>query len=60
MKEIGIEQNDAVLRVGDHHFPAIVFCKKLPDAFIFSVINIEAPFQGSFFLVYDQAAIGGV
>ena len=57
MEQIGIEQNDAVLRIGDHHFSAIVFCKKLPDAFICFVINIEVPVQRSLFLVHNQATI---
>ena len=60
MKEIGIEHDNAVLRIGNNHFPAIVFGEKAPDAFMFFVVGFEVPVRGGFYLVYDQASIGGV
>ena len=64
MKEIGIEKNDAVFVVGNNHFPAVVFGEEFPDAsgslLVTGIIGGKPPVQGSFFLVYDQAPIGGI
>ena len=60
MKEIGIEHDNAVFRIGNNHFPAIMFGEKAPDAFMFSVVGFEVPVQRSFFLVYDQTPKIGV
>ena len=60
MKEIGVEHDDAVVRIGHYHSPAIVFGEKFPDAFTCYVVNFEAPVYGGFFLVHDQTTIVGV
>ena len=61
MEQIGIKQDDAVLRTGNNHFSTIVFGEELPYVSVailcIGIIVSKLPVQWSLFLVYNQAAI---
>ncbi len=61
MEQIGIKQDDAVLRTGNNHFSTIVFGEKFPYVSVailcIGIIRSKLPVPWSRFLVYNQAAI---